>query len=66
MTKLVQIQPLVTQHPSKDFSNQRSYLEFYAFSQLSYDYLEAEGLFPPVRIFLNLFLCAGYFFNASD
>ena len=29
-------------------------------------YLEAEGLFPPVRIFFNLFPCAGYFFNASD
>ena len=28
--------------------------------------LEAEGLFPPVRIFLNLFLRAGYFFNAFD
>ena len=29
-------------------------------------YLEAEGLFPPVTIFLNLFPCAGYFFNAVD
>ena len=28
-----------------------------------YTYLEAEGLFPPVRIFLNLFLRAGYFFQ---
>ena len=28
--------------------------------------LQAEGLFPPVRIFLNLFPRAGYFFNASD
>ena len=28
--------------------------------------LEDEGLFPPVRIFLNLFLRAGYFFNAFD
>ena len=23
-------------------------------------------LFPPVTIFLDLFLCAGYFFNAFD
>ena len=30
------------------------------------NFLEAEGLFSPVRIFLNLFPCAGYFFNASD
>ena len=29
-------------------------------------YLEAEGLFPPVRIFFNLFPCAGYLFNALD
>ena len=29
-------------------------------------YLEAEGLFPPVTIFLDLFLHAGYFFNAFD
>ena len=28
--------------------------------------LEAEGLFPLVRIFFNLLPCAGYFFNASD
>ena len=29
--------------------------------------LETEyRLFPPVTIFLDLFLCAGYFFNASD
>ena len=25
-----------------------------------------SGLFPPVTIFLDLFLCAGYFFNAFD
>ena len=31
------------------------------------DYLETEcRLFPPVRIFLYLFLRAGYFFNAFD
>ena len=24
------------------------------------------GKFPPVTIFLDLFLCAGYFFNAFD
>ena len=29
-------------------------------------YLEAEGLFPAVRIFLDLFPRAGYFFNAFD
>ena len=30
-------------------------------------YLETEyRLFPPVTIFLDLFPCAGYFFNASD
>ena len=29
------------------------------------DYLETEcRLFPPVTKFLDLFLCAGYFFNA--
>ena len=29
--------------------------------------LETEyRLFPPVTIFLDLFPCAGYFFNASD
>ena len=28
---LVQIQPLVTQHPTKGFSKQRSYLEFHVF-----------------------------------
>ena len=27
-------------------------------------YFEAEGLFPPVTIFLDLFPHAGYFFNA--
>ena len=32
----------------------------------SYDYLEAEGLFPPVTIFLDLFPRAGYVFNAFD
>ena len=32
-----------------------------------FDYLETEyRLFPPVTIFLDLFPCAGYFFNASD
>ena len=31
------------------------------------DFLETEcRLFPPVTIFLDLFLCAGYFFNAFD
>ena len=29
-------------------------------------YLEAEGLFPAVRIFLDLFQRAGYFFNVFD
>ena len=30
-------------------------------------YLETEcRLFPPVTIFLDLFLCAGYFFNDFD
>ena len=29
-------------------------------------FLEAEGLFPPVTILLDLFPCAGYFFNAFD
>ena len=30
-------------------------------------YLETEyRLFPPVTIFLDLFPCAGYFFNAFD
>ena len=34
--------------------------------QIQY-YLETEyRLFPPVTIFLDLFPCAGYFFNASD
>ena len=32
-----------------------------------FNYLEAKyRLFPPVTIFLDLFLCAGYFFNAFD
>ena len=29
-------------------------------------YLETESLFPAVRIFLDLFPRAGYFFNAFD
>ena len=32
-----------------------------------FHYLETEyRLFPPVTIFLDLFLRAGYFFNSSD
>ena len=38
MENLVQIRPLVTQHPSKTFSNQRSYIEFH-------DYLNYFAIF---------------------
>ena len=38
-----------------------------SWTTVSKGYLETEcRLFPPVRIFPYLFLCAGYFFNAFD
>ena len=43
--------------------------ELYCFGGLVlffFFYLEAEGLFPAVRIFPNLFSRAGNFLNASD
>ena len=41
--------------------------DFYSHFPFSNNYLEAkERLFAPVTLFLHLFLCAGYFFNAFD
>ena len=44
----------------------RVFLDVAVFKNSVACYLEAEGLFPPVTIFLDLFLRASYFFNAFD
>ena len=41
------------------------YYYYYCDKCIDINYLETEcRLFPPVTKFLDLFLCAGYFFNA--